>query len=65
MVYILDGKADITIGDEQFQLKKGETTVMPAEISHALLAAERFKMLLFQSLKPISLQRITLRESRA
>lgn len=46
MVYILDGQAEITIGGEKFQLKKGETIVMPAGIPHALLAAERFKMFL-------------------
>ena len=46
LVYIMDGAAEITIGDEQFQLKKGETIVMPAGVPHALLATERFKMLL-------------------
>lgn len=46
MVYILDGEADITIGDEIFNVKKGETIVMPAGIPHALLAKEQFKMLL-------------------
>ncbi|NLM52175.1 MAG: cupin domain-containing protein [Firmicutes bacterium] len=45
-VYILDGKAEITIGDERFLLSKGESIVMPANIPHALLAVERFKMLL-------------------
>lgn len=45
-VYILDGKAEITIGDERFLLSKGEAIVMPANIPHALLAVERFKMLL-------------------
>ncbi len=46
LVYILDGQAEITIGDEIFHLKKGETIVMPAGIQHALMAKERFKMLL-------------------
>lgn len=46
MVYILDGEAEVTIGGEKFTLKKGETIVMPANVSHALLAKERFKMLL-------------------
>jgi quercetin dioxygenase-like cupin family protein len=46
LVYILDGKAEITIGDEKFQLTKGETIVMPAGIPHALFATERFKMFL-------------------
>lgn len=46
MVYILDGEAEITIGEEKFTVKKGETIVMPANIPHALLATEKFKMLL-------------------
>ncbi|MFZ5643897.1 MAG: cupin domain-containing protein [Bacillota bacterium] len=46
MVYILDGMSEVTIGGEKFILKKGETIVMPANIPHALVAVERFKMLL-------------------
>jgi len=46
LVYILDGQAEITVGDEVFSLKEGETIVMPAGIAHALLAQEKFKMLL-------------------
>ncbi|OGO78141.1 MAG: cupin [Clostridiales bacterium GWB2_37_7] len=52
MVYLLDGEADITIGDKTFHVKKGETIVMPAGISHALLASEQFKMLLVVVFKP-------------
>lgn len=46
MVYILDGEAEITIGDEKFKVIKGETIVMPAHVPHALMATEKFKMLL-------------------
>jgi quercetin dioxygenase-like cupin family protein len=46
MVYILDGESEITVGEETFNVKKGETIVMPAGVPHALLASERFKMLL-------------------
>ena len=46
MVYMLDGAAEISIGEEKYQVKAGDTIVMPAGISHALLATERFKMLL-------------------
>ena len=46
MVYLLDGEAEITVGDEKFNLKKGETIVMPAGIPHGLVASEKFKMLL-------------------
>jgi quercetin dioxygenase-like cupin family protein len=46
MVYILDGEAEITIGEAKTIVKKGETIVMPAHVPHALLATEQFKMLL-------------------
>lgn len=46
MVYILDGEAKITIGDEDFYVKKGEHIIMPANIKHALKAVKSFKMLL-------------------
>ena len=53
MVYILDGESDITIGDSHFTVKAGETIVMPAGVPHALLAKERFKMLLIVVFKPM------------
>jgi len=46
MVYILDGAAEIMIGEEKHVVKDGETIVMPANVSHALFAKEKFKMLL-------------------
>lgn len=46
LVYLLDGQAEITIGEEKFTVNKGETIVMPAHVPHALLAKEKFKMLL-------------------
>lgn len=46
MVYILDGTARITIGEETHMVKKGDVIVMPAQIAHALFAIERFKMIL-------------------
>lgn len=46
MVYLLDGTAQITIGGEEFILEEGNTIVMPANIPHAVLAKEPFKMLL-------------------
>ncbi|WP_026478657.1 cupin domain-containing protein [Alkaliphilus transvaalensis] len=52
MVYLLDGEAEITIGEEIFSVKKGETIIMPAGIPHALLAKEQFKMLLVVVFKP-------------
>jgi len=46
VVQILDGKAEITIGGKSQMVQTGELLIMPADISHALHAAERFKMLL-------------------
>lgn len=46
MVYVLDGKTEITIGDEKFTVSSGETIVMPKDVPHGLIALERFKMLL-------------------
>lgn len=52
LVYLLDGEAEITIGEETFTVKKGETIVMPAGIPHSLLAKEQFKMLLIVVFNP-------------
>jgi Uncharacterized conserved protein, contains double-stranded beta-helix domain len=46
MVQVLDGDVVITIGGNPVDLKKGEVIIMPANITHALFAKERFKMLL-------------------
>lgn len=46
VVQILDGEADVIIGGKSNSVKKGETIIMPANITHALQAVERFKMLL-------------------
>jgi quercetin dioxygenase-like cupin family protein len=52
MVYILDGESEVTIGEVLYTVKAGETIVMPAGIPHALLANERFKMMLIVVFKP-------------
>ena len=46
VVQILDGEAQIMIGENSSLVKKGETIIMPANVTHALQAVERFKMLL-------------------
>jgi quercetin dioxygenase-like cupin family protein len=46
LLQILDGVAEITIGEKTFTAKKGESVVMPANVPHALAAKERFKMLM-------------------
>ena len=46
LVYVLDGKAQLTIGGKDYIAEKGQTIVMPAEVPHAVVAPESFKMLL-------------------
>ena len=46
VVYILDGQAKITIGGKENTVSTGQMLIMPANVSHALHAEERFKMLL-------------------
>ena len=46
LVYIIDGKAEITISGKLNIVKKGEFIIMPADQPHSLKAIERFKMIL-------------------
>ena len=46
LVYIINGKAQISIDGKKYSLKTGETIIMPANKPHSLKALERFKMLL-------------------
>ena len=46
MIVVLDGLAEITIGQEKFAVAQGQTIVMPARVPHAVYASEKFKMLL-------------------
>jgi len=46
LVQVVDGAAEIKIAEQSFQLKKGECIIMPADIPHAVIAIERFKMVL-------------------
>ena len=46
VVQVLDGEAQIIIGGNPNSVRKGESIIMPAHVSHALQAVEQFKMLL-------------------
>ena len=46
VVYILDGRAEIMIGEKTSTVNAGELLIMPANIPHALHAKEKFKMFL-------------------
>jgi quercetin dioxygenase-like cupin family protein len=46
LIYVIEGKAEVTISGSKYLLQEGETILMPANEPHALKALERFKMLL-------------------
>jgi len=46
VVNIVEGRAEITLNGNSNILKAGESIVMPANIPHALVALEPFKMVL-------------------
>ncbi|MDD4238643.1 MAG: cupin domain-containing protein [Desulfotomaculaceae bacterium] len=46
LVQVLDGEAEITIGGNTYNVKAGESIVMPEGVAHALEARQQFKMLL-------------------
>ena len=46
VVFIVDGKADIKLEGVSNILEAGESIIMPANIPHALIAVEKFKMVL-------------------
>lgn len=46
VVQVLDGRVELAIGGEKIDASAGEIVIMPADVPHAVFAAERFKMLL-------------------
>lgn len=46
MVLVTEGSATVIIGGEPHEVKEGELIIMPANISHAVQANVKFKMLL-------------------
>lgn len=46
LVYVIDGTAEITIGEEKFTASAGQTILMPSEIPHAVYAPEQMKFML-------------------
>ncbi len=46
MVIVVEGNVKIKIAGESFDLKEGESIIMPANKPHALKAVTRFKMIL-------------------
>lgn len=46
LLVALEGELDLTIGDEKFDIKAGDSIVMPGKIPHGLVIKDKFKMLL-------------------
>ncbi len=46
VVQIIDGKGKLTIGCKDVTVTQGEIIIMPGNVSHAVAAEEKFKMLL-------------------
>jgi quercetin dioxygenase-like cupin family protein len=46
VVQVVDGRARLKIGGQDVVVCKGEIIIMPANVPHAVMAEERFKMLL-------------------
>ncbi len=46
VVHVLDGEAQITIGGKAQVVQAGRMLIMPANVPHALMAQQQFKMLL-------------------
>ena len=44
-IQIIDGTAEITIGEKKFKLGLGEGIIIPAHASHCFNANEQFKMI--------------------
>jgi quercetin dioxygenase-like cupin family protein len=46
MITVVDGKGEVIIGGKSFILTAGQTIIMPANITQAVNAVEKFKMVL-------------------
>jgi len=46
IVQVLDGRGQVVIDGNPFDLETGESIIMPANVRHAVVATEQFKMLL-------------------
>ncbi|MCK6479365.1 MAG: cupin domain-containing protein [Planctomycetaceae bacterium] len=46
LVHVLDGRASVVLAGKAHALGAGEAILLPAGVPHALMAVERFRMLL-------------------
>jgi quercetin dioxygenase-like cupin family protein len=46
LIQVVDGKGQVIIGGQPFEVTTGNSIIMPANIPHAVKAIEKFKMIL-------------------
>jgi quercetin dioxygenase-like cupin family protein len=46
VIMVVDGRGEVIIGGESFFLETGQSIIMPANITHAVKAVDKFKMVL-------------------
>ena len=46
MITVVGGRGEVVIGGKSFLLEAGQSIIMPANITHAVNALEKFKMVL-------------------
>jgi quercetin dioxygenase-like cupin family protein len=46
MITVVDGQGEVLIGGKSYILNSGQSIIMPANITHAVNAIEKFKMVL-------------------
>jgi quercetin dioxygenase-like cupin family protein len=46
VIQVVEGKGEVMIGGNPYLLEAGQTIIMPANITHAVKAVEKFKMVL-------------------
>jgi quercetin dioxygenase-like cupin family protein len=46
LIQVVDGRGEIIIGGKSYFLESGQSIIMPANITHAVKAVEKFKMVL-------------------
>ena len=46
MITVVDGQGEVLIGGKSYILNSGQSIIMPANITHAVNAVEKFKMVL-------------------
>jgi len=46
LIQVVDGKGQVIIGGQPFEVTSGNSIIMPANIPHAVKAIEKFKMIL-------------------